>query len=243
MPENEIATETDLTSPDELQRIERFIAAYNTIDDWIQRQLGTEQSFRSAVDLFAKRHPYWHDAETLRIFAALRNFLIHEKVRPFDYPAVPGEGATREIESIRDRLVQPKLLGNEFTREVLTLAPDDALRDALNAMVKRGFRRFPIYQNQRCIGLLTERGIARYLAELTANGRNFDANVPVKNVLERETKRKNYRFAAPNLSVAQVAYWFHEDTFLETVLIAQGGNDRGELIGIVTRGDVAGWSD
>lgn len=235
--------ETDKITPDELARIERFIAAYNTIDDWIQRQLGTEQSFRSAVDLFAKRHPYWRDADTLRTFAALRNFLIHEKVRPFDYPAVPGEGAVREIENIRDRLIQPKLLGDEFAREVLTLAPDDALRDALNAMVKRGFRRFPIYQNERCTGLLTERGIARYLAELTSGGRDFDASVRIKNVLERETKRRNYRFAAPNLAVAQVAFWFHEDTFLETVLIASGGNDRGELIGIVTRGDVAGWSE
>ena len=241
MPANEPTT--DLTSPDELQRIERFIAAYNTIDDWIQRQLDTSQSFRSAVDLFAKRHPYWRDAETLRVFAALRNFLIHEKVRPFDYPAVPGEGAVREIEAIRERLIAPKLAGDEFAREVLTLAPDDALRDALQAMVKRGFRRFPIYQNNRCTGLLTERGIARYLAELTANGRDFDASVPVKSVLERETKRQNYRFAAPQLAVAQVAFWFHEDTFLETVLISQGGNERGELVGIVTRGDVAGWSE
>lgn len=239
MPE----TESALTSPDELQRIERFIAAYNTIDDWIQRQLGTEQSFRSAVDLFAKRHPSWRDAETLRVFAALRNFLIHEKVRPFDYPAVPGEGAVREIEAIRERLIAPRLIGDEFAREVLTLTPDNALRDALNAMVKRGFRRFPIYQDARCVGLLTERGIARYVAELTANGRNFDANVWIKNVLERETKRKNYRFAAPNLAIAQIAYWFHEDTFLETVLISYGGNDKGELLGIVTRGDVAGWSE
>lgn len=235
--------ETELISPDELERIERFIAAYNTIDDWIQRQLNTEQSFRSAVDLFAKRHPYWRDADTLRVFAALRNFLIHEKVRPFDYPAVPGEGAVREIEAIRERLTQPKLIGDEFAREVLTLSPDDALRQALQAMVKRGFRRFPIYQDKRCVGLLTERGIARYLAELTESGRNFEANVPIKNVLERETKRKNYRFAAPQLAVAQIAYWFHEDTFLETVLISPGGNDRGELIGIVTRGDVAGWSE
>ena len=239
MPE----TESELTSPDELARIERFIAAYNTIDDWIQRQLGTEQSFRSAVDLFAKRYPYWRDAESLRVFAALRNFLIHEKVRPFDYPAVPGEGAVREIEAIRERLIQPKIAGEEFAREVLTLAPGDALREALQAMVKRGFRRFPIYQDARCVGLLTERGIARYVAELTANGRDFDAKVQIKNVLERETKRKNYCFAAPNLAIAQIAYWFHEDTFLETVLISQGGNDRGELIGIVTRGDVAGWSE
>lgn len=239
MPE----TESTLTSPEELQRIERFIAAYNTVDDWIQRELGTEQSFRSAVDLFAKRHPWWRDAETLRVFAALRNFLIHEKVRPFDYPAVPGEGAVREIEQIRERLVHAANIGQAFGREVMTLAPDTTLRSALEAMQKRGFRRFPIYQNERCIGLLTERGIARYLAELTARGDKFNADVPLKNVLERETKRLNYRFAAPNLTVLQIAFWFHENTMLETVLIAQGGDDRGELIGIVTRGDVAGWSE
>ncbi len=235
--------ETEQISAAELERIERFIAAYNTVDDWVQRQLGTEQSFRSAVDLFAKRHPWWRDADTLRTFAALRNFLIHEKVRPFDYPAVPSEGAVVEIENIRDRLIGPKTLGEAFAREVMTLSPDDALRDALQAMVKRGFRRFPIYQNGRCTGLITERGIARYLAELTDGGAEFDASVPVKRVLQRETKRANYRFAPPQLPVAQVAFWFHEDTFLETVLIAHGGNDRGELLGIVTRGDVAGWSE
>lgn len=239
MPE----TESTLTSPDELARIERFIAAYNTVDDWIQRELGTEQSFRSAVDLFAKRHPWWRDAETLRVFAALRNFLIHEKVRPFDYPAVPGEGAVREIESIRERLVHPANIGAAFGREVMTLAPDTTLRSALEAMQKRGFRRFPIYQNERCIGLLTERGIARYLAELVSRGDKFSADVPLKNVLPRETKRFNYRFAAPNLTVLQIAFWFHENTMLETVLIAEGGDDRGELRGIVTRGDVAGWSE
>ena len=238
-----LAPNTNLTSPEELQRIERFIAAYNTLDDWIQRELDTAQSFRSAVDLFAKRHPYWRDAEALRTFAALRNFLVHEKVRPFDYPAVPGESATREIEKIRDRLVHPQNIGAAFGREVMTLSPDATLKSALEAMQKRGFRRFPIYRNKHCVGLLTERGIARYLADLVARGDQFSADIPIKNVLERETKRTNYRFAAPHLSMMQIAFWFHEDTFLETVLIAEGGNDRGELRGIVTRGDVAGWSE
>ena len=235
--------ETALISPEELQRIERFIAAYNAIDDWIQRELGTEQSFRSAVDLFAKRHPWWRDAEPLRTFAALRNFLIHEKMRPFDYPAIPGEGAVREIEKIRDRLIHAPTIGAAFGREVMTLSPETTLRHALEAMQKRGFRRFPIYRNGRCIGLLTERGIARYLSELVARGNEFNADVPIQNVLPRETKRLNYRFAAPDLTVLQIAFWFHEDTFLETVLISDGGNERGELRGIVTRGDVAGWSE
>ena len=236
-------TDSNAISPDELERIERFIAAYNSVDDWVQRELGTEQSFRSAVDLFAKRHPWWRDADALRTFAALRNFLIHEKKQPFDYPAVPGEGATREIEAIRDRLLAPKTLGETFGREVLTLAPDDSLQTALQEIYNRGFRRFPIYQNKRCIGLITERGITDYVAECVARGGQFRADVPLQEVLGRETKRTNLRFAAPQLSVAQIAFWFHENTFLETVLIADGGQDRGELRGIVTRGDVAGWNE
>ena len=234
---------TPQTPPAELARIERFIAAYNAVDDHIQRELGTEQSFRSAVDLWAKRHPWWRDADSLRLFAALRNFLIHEKLRPFDYPAVPGQSAVEEIEAIRDRLLQPKLLGQSFAREVMTLAPDETLQTALAAMHKRGFRRFPIYRDKRCIGLLTERGIARHLAELCARGETFDAQVPIERVLPRETKRENFRFADPKMSVAQIAFWFHDQTFLETVLIAGGGSDRGTLRGIVTRGDVAGWSE
>ena len=232
-----------LTSPAELERIERFIAAYNAVDDYVQRELGTAQSFRSAVDLWAKRHPWWRDADSLRVFAALRNFLIHEKLRPFDYPAVPGAGAVAEIEAIRDRLLQPALAGDSFAREVMTLSPDDTLQSALSAMHKRGFRRFPIYQSKRCIGLLTERGIARHLAELVSRGESFDAQIAVQTVLPRETKRENFRFADPKLPVLQIAFWFHDQTFLETVLISDGGHDKGTLRGIVTRGDVAGWSE
>jgi hypothetical protein len=51
--------------------------------------MDSPNTFRSAVDNFARRYPYWRDAETLRTFAALRNFLVHEKLRPFDYPVCP----------------------------------------------------------------------------------------------------------------------------------------------------------
>lgn len=229
------------TSGEELVRIERFIAAYNQIDDFLQRQLESPQTFRSAVDYFARRHPWWSDAETLRVFAALRNFLVHEKTRPFDYPAVPGEGATREIETIRDRLTSPATIGEQFGREVLTLAPQSSLKVALELVSKRGVSRFPIYDGQKFVGLLTENGMARFLAQTVSGGAAFDPQIPIQAVLPRETKRRNFRFADPGTPIAQAAFWFHDDTFLEAVLISDGGNEKAPLRGIVTRGDVAGW--
>ena len=234
--------DSEISAPD-MARIERFIAAYNQIDDRLQREMDAPNTFRSAVDHFARRYPFWRNAETLRTFAALRNFLIHEKLRPFDYPCVPGEAATREIERIARDLTHPATIGREFGREVLTLSPQSALRVALEMVEKRGVSRFPIYEGQKFIGLLTENGIARYLASVVTRGANFDAQIPLQNVLPRETKRRNFRFAAPQTSIAQAAFWFHEDTFLEAILISDGGQEKSPLRGIVTRGDVAGWMD
>lgn len=229
------------TSSEELARIERFIAAYNQIDDYLQRQLESPQTFRSAVDFFARRHPWWSDAETLRVFAALRNFLVHEKTRPFDYPCVPGEGATREIEAIRDRLTHPATVGEQFGREVLTLSPQSPLKVALELVSKRGVSRFPIYEANKFVGLLTENGIARFLAQTVASGAAFNPEVTIQSILPRETKRRNFRFADSKTPISQAAFWFHDDTFLEAILITEGGHERAPLRGIVTRGDVAGW--
>ena len=234
------APQPDVSS-EELARIERFIAAYNRIDDRLQREMESPNTFRSAVDNFARRYPFWRDAETLRTFAALRNFLIHEKLRPFDYPCVPSEAATREIERIGEDLTHPVTIGASFGREVWTLAPDAPLQSALEGIARRNVSRFPIYQGRDFVGLLTENGIARFLAQIVASGAGFDAQTPIREVLPRETKRRNFRFADPKTSVAQAAFWFHEDTFLEAILIADGGQEKSPLRGILTRGDVAGW--
>lgn len=225
----------------EILRIERFVAAYNRIDDFLQAQMPSPSTFRGAVDFFASRHPFYRDAETLRTFAALRNFLVHEKTRPFDYPCVPSEAATLEIERIDKDLTHPATIGEAFRREVVILKPDAPLQIALEMIEKRGLSRFPVVEGAKMLGLLTENGIARHLAQITARGARFEAQIAIENVLPRETKRPNFRFAPPQTPVSQVAGWFHEQIYLEAVLIAHNERQM-PLLGIVTRGDVAGIS-
>ncbi len=227
---------------EEFSRIERFVAAYNAIDDGLSHILGVPQTFRSSVDAYAKRNPWWGDAESLRVFAAMRNFLVHEKTSAFDYPCVPSEGAVREIEAIRERFLKPVTIGGQFTREVLVLGPRDELRAALELIAKHGISRFPIYEGNRFFGLLTENGIARYVATTVTQNRVFNPDTVIESILPRETKRKNHRFAGPQIPISQAAYWFSQNTFLEAILISSDGAESRNLRGIVTRGDVAGWS-
>jgi CBS domain-containing protein len=230
-----------MTSTEELTRIEQFIAAYNEIDDFLQNATGKPQTFRSSVDYFAKRNPWWSDAEMLRVYATLRNFLIHEKTRPFDYPCAPSDSAVRDIAAIRDRLLDPPRLLPVFERAVVTLSPEDCLDVALSEMHIKGHRRFPVYEGGRFLGMLSESGIARWLAEIVAQDAPIDLRIPVHKVLPRERQRPSHRFAAGQTPVSEAAYWFRENTFLETLLITSNGQPSAHLRGIVTRGDIAGW--
>jgi len=208
-------------------------------------------AFRTAVDLFAKRHPWWTDAEALRTFAALRNFLVHEKTAPFAYPAVPSAAAVEEIEAIRARLTDPPRAGEVFGRAVLTLSVHDTLFQALAVMRERGVPVFPVFEDDRFRGLLTETGITRWLAA-HAEGEPINLRIPVGDVLPRERKRITVRWAAQETPTAELAYWFRDNTFLEAVLLIEGANPAqnaqgtqfstppSHLRGIVTRGDVAG---
>ena len=228
-------------SREELQRIERFVAAYNSLDDWFRAQPDAPPTFRSSVDWWAARHPFWRDAETLRLFASLRNFLVHEKTRPFDYPCVPSQSAVEEIEDIRERLLHPATIGDHFRREVVILRPSDTLETALATMKSRDIARFPIFDKDRFIGVLSEREIARFLSECVAQGKPFSPQIAIAQVLPRTSKRQTFQFAPPELSVSQAAFWFGENTFLEAILIAPRQGARPS--GIVTRGDVAGWNE
>ena len=228
-------------SREELDRIERFIAAFNALEDWFRSQPDAPPTFRSSVDWWAARHPFWRDAETLRLFAALRNFLVHEKTRPFDYPCVPSQSAVNEIEDIRQRLLHPTTIGAKFRREVVILRPDDTLENALNTMKTRDIARFPIFDGNTFVGVLAERDIARFLSDLVARGKAFDAKTAIAQVLPLASKRETFCFAPPHTSVSQASFWFGENTFLEAILIAPREGAR--PTGIVTRGDVAGWNE
>lgn len=230
-----------MTSPPELERIERFVAAFNALDDWLQSHLDEPTSFRSAVDFYAKRHPFWRDAEALRVFATLRNFLVHEKTQAFDYPCAPSQSAVEQIEAIRERTLHPRTIGETFGREVHILRPDDTLATALRAMHERGVSRFPIYEGNRFAGVLSEREVARFVADCLTRGQEFSPQTDIEAALPRESKRRTFRFAPPETSVAQAAFWFGENTFLEAILIAP--REGLQPSGIVTRGDVAGWNE
>lgn len=229
-------------NPTDLDLIERFISAYNALDFHLESALGAEphSSFRSLVDLYAKRHRWWRDAEQLRIFAGLRNVIVHDKVEPYQYICIPARETVEAIEAIRDRLLHPERAAGRFRREVLCLEAGDSLRHVLTIMHERDISHFPVYAGKQFSGLLTPNGITRYLAHHAAKEAtplNFD-EVEARYLLAREQSRPNYFFAAQGETVEKITFSFHENTYLEAVLITEHGGKNEKMLGIATRADV-----
>lgn len=60
----------------------------------------------------------------------------------------------------------PHKAGDLCSRSIVTLSPDDTLHDAIKKMRKYSISQIPIFGDDRPVGLVTEDGIMRYLADV-----------------------------------------------------------------------------
>jgi predicted transcriptional regulator len=230
----------------DMDLIERFIGAFNAIDAHLEKalRLSHNQSFRSLVDLFAKRNKWWRDADWLRIYTDLRNIIVHDKIAAFEYPCVPTQATVERVERIRDSLIHPELLLPRFEKPVVTITLEESIADVLRIMHRQHYSHFPVYAKhqgkQSCVGLLTENGISRWLAEWVCEEKSLiDLDkAHVAEVLNREEPRQKFHFAPPHAPIREILHQFHDNPYLEAVLITPDGNPHQLPRGIITRGDM-----
>jgi predicted transcriptional regulator len=227
---------------EQLDLVEHFEADYNTIDHLLRKALGSNKqvSFTHLVNEFSRNHAGWRDADFLRTIAELRNLIVHGKTEAYRYLAVPTAAIAQNLQACRDRLVNPARVIPTFQRKVETVSIDDNLTRVLKIITQREYSQFPVYEAERFRGLLTENGITRWLAHHVATQLSLVEldEVPVRQVLRNEEKRKNYQFVARDTLVDDVSGLFESQELLEAVLITASGRESEKLLGIATRWDM-----
>jgi len=231
-------------------RVDRFLAAYNTVDRLLRERTGVADHgvpFRTVLRRFL-RDQRWRGAERMEEYAELRNLLVHETLEPDGWLAVPSEQVVRRIEAIRDRLAGGQRADDAFKRRVATVSPTMPLRDALAQAHATGFSQFPVVEDDTVIGLLTDRGLARWLAERCAAAgplvlSEAVAGAAVADVLDADTDRRTWDLAARDEPADRVLARFVEQPELEAVLVTQHGKRDQKLLGIATHLDVVRFWD
>jgi hypothetical protein len=151
---------------EQLDLIERFLNAYNAIEHSLQDFLREKNhvAFSNLVQTYADRYPRWREKNFLRMIGDLRNVIVHQRERRYEYLSVPLLSVVEEIERIRDEFLSPKLVFPKFKSEVLCFKDEDLLSDVLQSVEKLEYSQFPVYKVEEFCGLLTENGITRWFA-------------------------------------------------------------------------------
>jgi predicted transcriptional regulator len=232
----------EVLSKEQRDRVQEFIAAYNVLHGELRRrcQLGREVAFSRVLDDFAVKHKGWVDVEYLRTANDLRNLLVHEPKRAYDYLAIPTTTMVTKLQEVCDRLLNPERVLPKFGRKVETVAPTNSLAQVLRQIAQRDFSQFPIYAGERFDGLLTENGITRWLAHHVTSELSIIEleDVLVGQVIPKEEKRGNWKFVSRAETVEAVRELFAEKELLEAVLITNSGKSQESLLGISTRWDI-----
>lgn len=164
-----------------------FLTAFNQIEQYLRQQLNARNSdsFKAMVSWAERDHLINSSQHTaLDAFSDLRNAISHGNYRDGRAIADPRPDVIAEIQHLRDLLLDPPtalaVLGHH---EVRTVAPGDDVRDMLAVIRKTAISQLPIYDEGRCIGMVTTKTIARWVAADLGDNDRLDA-VTVADVLK-----------------------------------------------------------
>ena len=124
--------------------------------------------------------------------ADVRNLLAHGKTEAYEYPVVPTRRLAQQLHGCVDALLHPERVADRFLREVRTVSRNDSLAGVLALVNEYKYSQFPVYDDGRCQGLLTENGITRWLAASTGS-------VPLGYATDAVRKRLSLFDSTPHL--------------------------------------------
>lgn len=227
---------------EQLNLISRFLEAFNEIESYLRNYLDVDNfvSFTHMVSEYAKKNPAWRSEDSLRMVVDLRNALVHESRGLDEYLSVPLPHIVNLIEQIRDDFLFPKCVIPMYKRDVVKFYIDDPLAEILLAIKENNFSQFPIYQEGKFLGLITENGITRWLANYKGEAYPYIdlADVYASDILNKEEERVNYHFLSRNATVLDAENEFLKNKLLEACLITEHGAETSGLLGIITRWDI-----
>ncbi len=229
---------------EDLEMVERFETTLNAIHKVLRALIGADGHvpFLESVTRYASARPYWTEsAEFLRQIAKLRNFIVHERTRPYGYLAVPVPVVITRLGQIYAELTEPRRAIPVFQRSVVTVGSETRLTEVLHLIATHDFSQFPVYENRVFRGLLTENGITRWVAHHALGGKAIVRleGVLACELLGDEETRSNVAFVKAITPVADVRLMFSQQGLLEAALFTEAGSESSALLGIATRWDIA----
>lgn len=223
----------------------RFLYAFNRIEKHLRNIISSRDyiTFSKMVVMLKRSHAIVRRySDDLLEFAELRNAIVHERTEPNYAIAEPHERIVTLIEMIENELTQPKTVIPLFSKEVYALQSYESLSRVLYKIKQSTITRFPVYDKDRFVGLITANGITHWLAQNVEEDIISIEETRLNELLQFEGAANNYCFIGRDASIYEAADLFkdrfHTGQKLDAILITESGNQDESLLGIITLADI-----
>lgn len=187
-------------------------------------------------------HVVRQNAAALHVLVDLRNVIQHSRVNKGLPIAIPRDDAVEAMERIGAHIEHHPLIKDFMVKNPAVLAPNSAIEEASEHVVRLDLSQLPVYNDGSYVGLFTTNAMARWLgnAVRSEGGTLIVENVKVSEILEHVEQHEMPEFVGPNKSALKVCETLSKETAPPAILVTTDGTAAGQLQGIVTRFDVAG---
>ena len=153
---------------------------------------------------------------------------------------------SNRILTVRDLLLKPITVGQFITKKVYSIDARESLADATQLMASQHFSQLPVYQNERCHGILSVRNVTYFLG--AQHQRTLDlTTITVADVLVQAAQRDTAVFVAHTTPLIDVLAYFathnQRGNYLDAVLVTADGRDDQPLLGLIAEADIPGINE
>lgn len=232
------------------KQIEAFLHLFSDVESALKarlrRRANDPTGIRVLIGDYVAKNPYWTDtANRLRNLAEIRNLLTHQRSTTAGYPIAVAPCSLVTFQEIYEHLCKPELVAIRYRKQVQTVSNEDSLASVLTCAFEHGFSQFPVVNEGRFGGLITENEIIRWLGRRT-KAQAYEVNLAgatVKMVLKEKDPFLRgipiFHFQSLNAGVGEVMGLFATEPALEAILLTENGHKDTPLEGIVTQWDAA----
>ncbi|MEH7336064.1 CBS domain-containing protein [Neobacillus drentensis] len=222
---------------------ERFEVAFNQIHESLKSIVKlNDDRFKVLLDIGARKHQIidkYYDE--LKQYAKLRNSLVHDKKELGFYIAEPHEDVVKHIEWISTIFNKPNYALSIATKEVIYCDIEDSILFILQAIKEHGYSQYPVYQDNRCVGLLKTGDIVNWMAGNIINTIVDLTDIKIGDIL-RDVKHHPIEFVPKSIDIFSIEDIYErkhkEKVELEVVIITENGKSDEKPLGMVTAWDL-----
>jgi len=228
-------------------RGDRFIAAFNDIEDQFRRILGCDEhaTFAQMAREYArkKRLPPVQ-LEALVAFAALRNAISHGRYNDGQPIADPVQETVTEIERLRGQIRSPPLALTVLgSRQVYLTSPSEPISAVLELVGRFDYSQIPVYDDDTLyVSILTTNAIARWLANQLLLNHGLAEGEPVHNVLAFAEPHECAKLVPRTITAAeaidQLTHGGEERGPVTALIVTEGGKPTEKPIRVIASHDL-----